>query len=67
MYWSEHPYVLSHLVLLFVIKNFLFCNSSIISLLYAAAVAESSFLSSDEKEQNTACSDTASDVIDELE
>ena len=49
MYWSAHPSVFSHLLILFVIKTFLFCNSSTIGLLCSDAVAEYFLISSDKK------------------
>ena len=49
------------------INNFLFCDSSIICLLYAFIVVVSCFLSSDKKEWNTSCHETISNVNDEID
>ena len=65
LYWSAYPPVLSN-ILLFFIKTSLFCNSSIICVMYAAVGPKSCFLSYDRNESNNAWLNTISDVNDEL-
>ena len=50
IYISERPYVFYHILILFIINNFLFCNSSIIFLLCVAIVLSSCLLLYNEKE-----------------
>ena len=67
LYYSDNPSVLSYIVLLFVINNFLFCDSLIIILLREEVVSDSCLILPDKKEQNTIWRYTESDVNDELD